>query len=58
MRRISLGGTLARVAWTAVIRSVREIAEEGKFTSLAGTMPNADLNAFFRDDMKRRGSKS
>ena len=58
VRRISLGGTLARVAWTAVIRALREIADEGKFTNLAGTMPNADLNAFFSGDMKRRGSKS
>lgn len=54
VRRISLGGTLARVAWTAVIRAVREIASEGTFGKLAGTMANADLNAFFHDDMKRR----
>lgn len=54
VRRISLGGALSRVAWTAVIRAVREIAGEGTFANLAGAMPNADLNAFFRDDMKRR----
>lgn len=48
VRRISLGGTLARVAWTAVIRAAREIANEGKFNSLAGTVANAELNAFFR----------
>jgi 2-methylisocitrate lyase-like PEP mutase family enzyme len=57
VRRISLGGTLARVAWTATIRALREITDEGKFTNLAGTTPNADLNAFFSGDMKRRGSK-
>jgi 2-methylisocitrate lyase-like PEP mutase family enzyme len=54
VRRISLGGTLSRVAWTAVIRAVREIAGEGTFKNLAGTMANAELNAFFRDDMKSR----
>jgi 2-methylisocitrate lyase-like PEP mutase family enzyme len=54
VRRISLGGTLARVAWTALTRAAREIANEGKFASLAGTMANAELNAFFRDDMKKR----
>jgi len=54
VRRISLGGTLARVAWTALARAAREIANEGKFTSLAGTMANAELNGFFRDDMKKR----
>jgi 2-methylisocitrate lyase-like PEP mutase family enzyme len=54
VRRISLGGTLARAAWTALARSAREIASEGKFASLAGGMANAELNAFFRDDMKKR----
>jgi 2-methylisocitrate lyase-like PEP mutase family enzyme len=54
VRRISLGGTLARVAWTAITRSAREIAETGSFASLAGTMANAELNRFFADDMKKR----
>ncbi len=54
VRRISLGGTLARVAWTAVARAAREIAEAGKFEALAGTMANAELNRFFREDMKKR----
>jgi 2-methylisocitrate lyase-like PEP mutase family enzyme len=54
VRRISLGGTLARAAWTALARSAREIASEGKFASLAGGIANAELNAFFRDDMKQR----
>jgi 2-methylisocitrate lyase-like PEP mutase family enzyme len=54
VRRISVGGTLARVAWTAFIKSAREIAEHGKFDSFAATMPNAELNAFFRDDLPRR----
>jgi 2-methylisocitrate lyase-like PEP mutase family enzyme len=54
VRRISLGGTLARAAWTALTRAAREIANEGKFTSLAGTIANAELNAFFRDDMTKR----
>src|SRR5262249_45875449 len=54
VRRISLGGTLARVAWTAVTRAARAIADEGRFDLLAGTMANAELNAFFSDDMKKR----
>jgi 2-methylisocitrate lyase-like PEP mutase family enzyme len=54
VRRISLGGTLARVAWTAVIRAAREIAATGKFDSLAGTIANPELNAFFREDVKKR----
>ena len=54
VRRISVGGTLARVAWTAFIRSAREISEHGKFDGFAGTTPNAELNAFFRDDQAKR----
>jgi 2-methylisocitrate lyase-like PEP mutase family enzyme len=53
VRRISIGGTLARVAWTALMRSAREIAEQGKFDSFAGTVPNAELNALFREDHKK-----
>jgi 2-methylisocitrate lyase-like PEP mutase family enzyme len=54
VRRISLGGTLARVAWTAVVKAARQIADEGKFTLLAGTMPNAELNKIFAEDRKKR----
>ena len=54
VRRISLGGTLARVGWTAVARAVREIINEGEFGSLAGTMANAELNTFFVEDVKNR----
>jgi 2-methylisocitrate lyase-like PEP mutase family enzyme len=54
VRRISVGGTLARVAWNAVMRSAREIAEAGKFDSFAGVVGNAELNKFFGDDAKKR----
>jgi 2-methylisocitrate lyase-like PEP mutase family enzyme len=54
VRRISVGGTLARVAWTAIMRSAREIAETGRFASFNGTVPNAELNRFFSEDMKKR----
>src|SRR5215831_13993526 len=40
VRRISLGGTLARAAWTAFARSAREMINEGKFTSLASGLTN------------------
>jgi len=58
VRRISLGGTLARVAWTGVIRAAQEITAVGTFSKLGGAIANAELNAFFGDDMKRRPSKS
>lgn len=54
VRRISVGGTLARVAMHAFLKSAREIAEQGKFDSFAGVMPNAELNKFFHDDLPRR----
>jgi 2-methylisocitrate lyase-like PEP mutase family enzyme len=54
VRRISVGGTLARVAMNAFIKSAREIATEGKFDSFAGVVSNAELNKFFSDDRTRR----
>src|SRR6187549_92534 len=54
VRRISVGGTLARVAMDAFIKSARAIATEGKFDSFAGIISNAELNKFFGDDRKNR----
>lgn len=54
VRRISVGGTLARVAMHAFIQSARQIAQDGKFDSFAGVLPNAELNKFFHDDLSRR----
>ena len=56
VRRISTGGTLARTAWTGFIRAAREMAEHGTFKNFDGTIANAELNAFFREDCKARGS--
>lgn len=54
VRRISVGGTLARVAMHAFIKSAREIAEQSTFDSFAGVMSNAELNSFFHDDFAKR----
>ena len=54
VRRISVGGTLARVAMDAFIKSARAIASEGKFDSFAGVISNPELNKFFADDRKAR----
>ena len=54
VRRISVGGTLARVAMQAFMNSAREIAEQGSFASFGGVMPNATLNSFFHDGLPRR----
>jgi len=54
VRRISVGGALARVAWLPVMRVARQIAEEGRFDGLNDSIPGAELNALFRDDLKTR----
>ena len=54
VRRISVGGTLARVAMHAFIQSARQISQEGKFDSFGGVVSNTELNKFFHDDLARR----
>jgi 2-methylisocitrate lyase-like PEP mutase family enzyme len=56
VRRISVGGSLARVAMQAFINTAREIAVEGRFDGFANLITNAELNAFFHDDLKQRQS--
>lgn len=41
VRRISVGGTLARTAWGGFLSAAREIAEEGTFSCFEG-LPNVD----------------
>jgi 2-methylisocitrate lyase-like PEP mutase family enzyme len=53
-RRISVGSALSRVVWGSFMRAAKEIAEQGRFDSFAGGAPNAELNALFREDMKKR----
>ena len=54
VRRISVGGTLSRVAFGAFIRAAKAIAGEGRFDAFADSVPHAELNAFFRDDLGKR----
>jgi methylisocitrate lyase len=49
VRRISLGGSLARAAWTGFLQSAREIATRGTFAGLAGAIPGAEINESFRE---------
>jgi 2-methylisocitrate lyase-like PEP mutase family enzyme len=53
VRRISVGGSLARVAMHAFIRTATEIAKDGKFDGFAGLVSNLELNKFFNDDRKK-----
>jgi 2-methylisocitrate lyase-like PEP mutase family enzyme len=47
VRRISVGGALARAAWAGFLQAAKEIAELGTFTSLARAVPFADINGAF-----------
>lgn len=49
VRRISVGSSLARAAWTGFMRSAREIAEHGTFAGFDGLVPYTELDAFFRE---------
>ena len=47
VRRVSVGGALARSAWGGFMRSARLIAEEGRFDGFADAASGNELNAFF-----------
>lgn len=47
VRRISVGSSLARAAWTAFVRCARDIAEHGSFAGFSGLIPYDELNGFF-----------
>jgi len=48
VRRVSVGGAMARAAWGGFIRAARTLADEGRFDGFADAAPGAELNAFFR----------
>ena len=48
VRRISVGGALARAAWAGFIRAATEIAEHGTFTGLAGAAGSDQIEAEFQ----------
>jgi methylisocitrate lyase len=47
VRRISVGGALARAAWGGFLKAAVEIAEHGTFTNLAGGVPFDEINGSF-----------
>ena len=52
VRRISVGGALARAAWGGFQRAVKQIAEEGRFDEFANAAAGAELNKFFNAGKK------
>jgi 2-methylisocitrate lyase-like PEP mutase family enzyme len=49
VRRISVGGALARTAWTGFLEAAREIAEQGTFAALSRAAPGAEINKLFAE---------
>lgn len=48
VRRISVGGALARAAWAGFLAAASEIAEHGTFKRLGAAVPFADLDRRFK----------
>jgi len=47
VRRVSVGGALARSAWGGFMRAAKLIAEQGKFDGFADAAPGQELDGFF-----------
>jgi 2-methylisocitrate lyase-like PEP mutase family enzyme len=52
VRRISVGGALARTAWGGFMRVARMIAEQGSFAGFEGAASGAELNALFEQEKR------
>ena len=48
VRRISVGGSLARAAWGGFMKAASEIADKGTFSELANGYSGAELNKMFK----------
>jgi 2-methylisocitrate lyase-like PEP mutase family enzyme len=53
VRRVSVGGALARSAWGGFMRAARLIAEQGRFDGFADAASGQELNALFREGPER-----
>lgn len=55
VRRISVGGALARAAWTGFLQAASEIAEHGTFASLGRAIPFDEINGRFARERSEAG---
>lgn len=49
VRRISVGGALARMAWAGFMQAAREIAEHGSFAAFGRAVPHKEIDGLFKD---------
>jgi 2-methylisocitrate lyase-like PEP mutase family enzyme len=54
VRRVSVGGALARAAWGGFLRAARPLAERGSFDGFVELAQSPELNAFFGEDARGR----
>jgi 2-methylisocitrate lyase-like PEP mutase family enzyme len=55
VRRVSVGGALARAAWGGFIRAAKQLAEQGTFDGFVGAAPHSELQEFFAQARSIRG---
>ncbi len=48
VRRVSVGGAMARSAWSGFMRAAQAIAEQGRFDGFAAAASGIELNTLFR----------
>ncbi len=56
VRRISVGSSLARAAWTGFANAAKAIAQEGSFAGFDNLLPYGELNTLFRSDSSKKDS--
>jgi len=54
VRRVSIGGALARAAWGGFARAARLLAGEGRFDGFTDALPGGEINAFLAAELQRR----
>jgi 2-methylisocitrate lyase-like PEP mutase family enzyme len=52
VRRISVGGALARAAWSGFLTAAKEIVEQGTFTTLGSAVAFAEIDESFASDWR------
>ncbi len=57
VRRVSVGSSLARAAWTGFIKAAKLIADEGSFAGFEGVVPFAEINGIFSKVLSNQSRK-
>ena len=58
VRRVSVGGALARAAWGGFMRAARQLATDGRFDAFDDAASHRELQEFFEKDAEQRETRS